>query len=128
MKEVLKLDPKNANALNYIGYNYADKDINLDEAERLIKKALEIKPEDGYITDSLGWVYYKKGEIDEAIKKLEKAIKLVPKDPIIAEHLGDAYLKNSKKDRALAMYEKALKLDPNKKSLKEKIKMIKESK
>ena len=62
MQKVIALDPKHANALNYLGYTYADLGRNLDEAERLVKEALKYKPNDGYITDSLGWVYYKKGQ------------------------------------------------------------------
>ncbi|MBU1696878.1 MAG: tetratricopeptide repeat protein, partial [Proteobacteria bacterium] len=65
MKKVIEIDPKDASALNYLGYSYADLGINLDEALLLIKRAHEIKPDDGYITDSLGWVYYKRGEYEE---------------------------------------------------------------
>ncbi len=67
MKKVIKLDPKDANALNYLGYTYTEMGQNLEEAERLIKKALTFKPGDGYITDSLGWVYYKTGRYKEAL-------------------------------------------------------------
>jgi Tfp pilus assembly protein PilF len=108
MRKVISLDPKHANALNYLGYTYADLGENLDEAERLIKEALKYKPNDGYITDSLGWVYYKKGQYDKAIKYLKKAIDLVPDDPIMLEHLGDAYLKVNDKANALKYYQKSL--------------------
>jgi Tfp pilus assembly protein PilF len=94
--------------LNYLGYTYADLGQNLDEAERLIKEALKYKPNDGYITDSLGWVYYKKGEFEKAIKYLTRAIELVPDDPIMLEHLGDAYLKVNDKANALKFYQKSL--------------------
>jgi Flp pilus assembly protein TadD len=125
MKGVLKLNPSHAGALNYIGYTYADKGINLKEAEKFIKKALSIKPKDGYITDSLGWVYYKLGRINEAITELEKAVNLAPKDPLIIEHLGDAYSKLNILDKALEMYLRASELDPNKKELLRKIEEIK---
>jgi len=108
MKQAIKLDPQNANALNYLGYTYADLGRNLDEAEHLIKEALKYKPEDGYITDSLGWVYFKKGLIQEAIHYLEKAVSLVPDDPIILEHLGDAYLAAGRKENALEYYRRSL--------------------
>ncbi|CAD7783277.1 MAG: Tetratricopeptide repeat protein [Candidatus Methanoperedenaceae archaeon GB50] len=62
MRQTISLDPNHAEALNYLGYTYAEMGENLEEAERLIKRALEIKPEDGYIIDSLGWVYYQRGE------------------------------------------------------------------
>ena len=108
MKAVIRLDPENASALNYLGYTYADLGQNLDEAEVLIKKALQYKPDDGYITDSLGWVYYQKGRYDESLELLKKAVDLVPDDPIILEHLGDAYLKVDNKNKALLYYRKAL--------------------
>jgi tetratricopeptide (TPR) repeat protein len=108
MKKVIALDPKNANALNYLGYTYADLGRNLDEAEELIKKALEYKPDDGYITDSLGWVYYKKGMYEKALEMLEKAVSLIPDDPVILEHLGDVYLKLNAKEKALEYYQRSI--------------------
>ncbi|HSR09918.1 MAG TPA: tetratricopeptide repeat protein, partial [Thermodesulfobacteriota bacterium] len=80
-----------------------------------------LKPDDGYITDSLGWVYFKKGDWEKAIRELERAHHLVPDDPVIAEHLGDAYEKQKAGDKAVQMYERALKLDPKKTELKDKI-------
>jgi len=109
MKAVIKLNAKHTNALNYLGYTYADLGINLDEAERLIKEALKHKPDDGYITDSLGWVYFKKGLFPEALNLLKKAVELVPDDPIMLEHLGDAYLKTNDRANALKFYKRSLK-------------------
>jgi len=109
MKAVIKLNPEHANAMNYLGYTYADLGINLDEAERLIKEALKYKPDDGYITDSLGWVYFKKGMFTKALKFLKKAVELVPDDPIMLEHLGDAYLKTNDRINALKFYKRSLK-------------------
>jgi tetratricopeptide (TPR) repeat protein len=108
MRKVISLDPKHSNALNYLGYTYADLGKNLDEAERLILEAMKYKPNDGYITDSLGWVYYKKGEYEKALEYLQKAIGIVPDDPIMLEHLGDAYLKLNDKTNALIFYKKSL--------------------
>ncbi len=126
MRTVISLDPKHANALNYLGYTYADLGMNLDEAERLIKEALKHKPNDGYITDSLGWVYYKKGDFGRALKYLKKAIELVPDDPIMLEHLGDAYLKLDDKPNALKFFQKSLKIkDKDTEALKEKIRQLK---
>jgi len=126
MQAVLKINPQNADALNYIGYTYADRGINLDEAEKIIKKALALKPNDGYIMDSLGWVYYKKGQYEKAAKELEKAVKYAPQDPVIAEHLGDAYLKNNLPKKAIEMYNKSLKLDPSKEEVKKKLQQLKQ--
>jgi len=125
MRKVIELDPKHANALNYIGYTYADLGKNLDEAERLIKEALKYKPNDGYITDSLGWVFYKKGDFKTALKYLRKAVKLVPDDPTMLEHLGDAYLKLNDKSNALKFYKKSLKVkEKDKEALQEKIRHL----
>ena len=125
MRKVIELDPKHANALNYLGYTYADLGTNLDEAEQLIKEALKYKPNDGYITDSLGWVYYKKGEFEKAVQYLQKAVQMVPDDPIMLEHLGDAYLKLNDKAKALKYYNKSLKnKEKDKEELERKIRSI----
>lgn len=125
MKKLLKIDKNNAEALNFIGYGYADRGIKLDEAERLIKKALELKPDNGFITDSLGWLYFKTGRIDLAIKYLEKASEMLPDDPTIAEHLGDAYRKAGMDTAAKKMYLKALDLKQlSKETLQEKINQL----
>lgn len=109
MKNVLELSPNDAEALNYLGYTYADMGIHLDEAEILIRTALSIKPNDGYITDSLGWVYFKWGRYRQALEWLSKAVKLIPDDPVILEHLGDVYLKMDSKEKALNYYQQSLK-------------------
>lgn len=108
MKKVIKIDPENAGALNYLGYSYADLGIKLDEALLLIKKAYEIKPEDGYITDSLGWIYFKMGNYKKAVHYLEKAARLTSYETIIADHLGDAYQKTNQFEKALNAYQKAI--------------------
>lgn len=123
-QKILKNYPKYPPALNFIGYTYAEMGKNLDEAEKMIKLALKGQPDDGYILDSLGWVYFKKGKIHDAIRVLQRAIKLVPKDPIISEHIGDAYFKNGDYEKAQRMYKKAMRLtekDEDKKRLARKI-------
>jgi tetratricopeptide (TPR) repeat protein len=109
MKEVIRKDPKHSSAFNYLGYLYAEAGINLDEAETLIMKALEIKPNDGYYTDSLGWVYYQKKEYDKALETLLRADQLVPEEGIILEHIGDVYRAMSNLVKAKEYYQKALK-------------------
>ena len=121
MEEILKQEPDSPEALNFIGYSWADRGIRLDEAEAMIKKALALKPGDGFITDSLGWVYYRKNRFDEAVRYLKEAAAILPEDPAIADHLGDACEKAGRPGEALAQYEKALKLKPDMKGLKEKI-------
>ena len=96
MKKAIELNPKNAQALNYLGYTYAESGQNLDEAESLIKRALKVEPEDGFYVDSLGWVYYQKGEYKRAVEELERAVNYHQQRPTITEHLGDAYRKMGK--------------------------------
>ncbi|MGB4547724.1 MAG: tetratricopeptide repeat protein, partial [Syntrophales bacterium] len=124
MEEVLKIDPESAEALNFIGYSYADRGIKLDEAEAMIKKALELKPGDGYITDSLGWVYFKQNRNEEAIRYLEEALRIVPDDPAIAEHLGDAYARTGRVQEAIEKYRLVLRLKPDSENIQEKIDRI----
>ncbi len=114
MEEVIKINPDHAEALNYLGYSLAEKGIELDRAEQLIKKALAIKPKSAYIIDSLGWVYYKKGKIKKALPLIEKASKLMPNDPIVTEHLAEIYFKLGKFKEALSIYKKVIKLDSKK--------------
>ena len=88
----------------------------------LIQKALKLKPESGYIIDSLGWIYFKKGLYDEALRYLKKAAELTPEDPTINEHLGDVYFKKKDFKESLKYYEKALSLKhPEEKKIKQKI-------
>ena len=85
--------------LNYLGYSWVDQGINLDEGMRMIRRAVEQRPDDGYIVDSLGWAYYRLGNYDEAVKHLERAVELKPEDPTINDHLGDAYWKVGRSSR-----------------------------
>ena len=131
MEQVLRLNPDQANALNFIGYTWAEKGTNLDKAEEMIKKALTLKPGDGYIQDSLGWLYYQKGDYKRAADELTKAHQRVPDDPVIAEHVGDAYLKLGDRAQATEFLEKALKLDTKgerKQILEEKLKGLEKKK
>ncbi len=85
--------------LNYLGYSWIDQGINLDEGMRMIRRAVEQRPDDGYIVDSLGWAYFRIGNYDEAVKHLERAVELKPDDPTINDHLGDAYWKIGRSSR-----------------------------
>jgi tetratricopeptide (TPR) repeat protein len=111
METVIEIDPRHADALNYIGYTYADENIHLDRALEFIEKAIKYKPNSGYIIDSLGWVYFRKGLYDKALTELKKAVELAPHDPAIAEHLGDVYYKKQEYGSALEAYEKAISLE-----------------
>lgn len=129
MDEVLQIDPDYANALNFVGYTWADKGINLPEAEEKIKKALDQKPDDAYIRDSIGWVYYKKGEYAKALNELLRAFQSLPDDPTIAEHLGDVYSALNEYVKAIEYFDKALgleKKEDKKKQIEEKKKALEE--
>ena len=117
MNKVIKLDPKNEEALNYIAYTYAEMDTNLELALELVLKALNLNPSDGYIKDTYGFILYKQGKFDEATKVLEQAHMLEPKEAIILEHLADAYQAQDNFDKALNMYFKALQNETDKDSI-----------
>ena len=91
MKKALELFPDQPLVLNYLGYSWIDQGINLDEGMNMIRRAVEQRPDDGYIVDSLGWANFRIGNYDEAVKDLERAVELKPEDPTINDHLGDAY-------------------------------------
>ncbi|MDI6780833.1 MAG: tetratricopeptide repeat protein [bacterium] len=109
----IKINPKHANAYNYIGYMYAERKIRLDDAVRLIHKALEIEPENGAFLDSLGWAYYQQNNMDAALKNLERAYKLMSNDPVVAGHLADVYQAIGKNDDAARLRNKAKELSGN---------------
>jgi len=91
LKEALALFPDQPLVLNYLGYSWIDQGNKLDEGMNMIRRAVEQRPDDGYIVDSLGWAYFRIGNYDEAVKNLERAVELKPDDPTINDHLGDAY-------------------------------------
>jgi tetratricopeptide (TPR) repeat protein len=125
MRSILEIEPDHAEALNYIGYTYAEQGVRLDEALSLVEKAAKLRPDSGYIADSLGWVYFQKGQYDDAIRYLEKATMLTPDDPTINEHLGDAYFKKERYEESLERYKKALSLNhPEKEKVMEKVKEV----
>ena len=124
LKKVLEIDSDYVQALNYLAYSYAERNENLDEALTLAERAMELKPNDAYIADTLGWVLYKQGKYGEAVKRLEMAYSLKPGEAIIAEHLGDAYLRHQLQTKAMWMYQKAMELtanEQNKRDLSQKI-------
>jgi len=127
MKKAIELNPQNAAALNYLGYTWAEMGVRLEEAESLILRALKIEPNDGFYIDSLGWVYYQKGDYQRAVEQLERAVELARDDPTIIEHLGDAYEKTGKMERALERYREALKRskeEDQSKRIQEKIQLL----
>ena len=117
----LAIDANHPDAMNYLGYLDAEAGVNLEEAKRLIERALQLDPDNGAYVDSLGWVYYKMGRLDDAIAYLERASRLLDSDPVIFDHLGDAYFKQSDVERAMTNWRKALKLNPELAAVKAKL-------
>lgn len=128
LRRVLEIDPEDATACNDLGYIWADQGKNLEEAERLIRKAIELdranrrklhgsldqRPEDGdnaaYV-DSLGWVLFRRGRLEEARQALERAVRLMTDDdPVIWDHLGEVYYELGRHDQARTAWEKAVQL------------------
>ncbi len=110
--QALALYPDQPLVLNYLGYSWVDQNMNLDEAFNMLRRAVELRPTDGYIVDSLGWANYKLGHNDEAVKQLERAIDLKASDPVINDHLGDAYWRAGRKLEAHFQWNHARDLDP----------------
>ena len=98
--------------LNFLGYSYLEQKINLNKALEMIKKAVKLRPRDGYIIDSLGWGYYRLNRYAEAVLELERAVLYRPQDPIINDHLGDAYWRVGRKIEARFQWERSLSLNP----------------
>jgi len=127
LRKSIALDPANsAEACNYLGYMWADHNMNLNEAEAMIKRAMEIEPNNASYLDSLGWVEFRKGKFDQALTNLLLAAKTADHDdPVIFEHIGDAYFKLNRTSEALEAWQKALTLDPKNKNLANKIERTK---
>lgn len=108
IKSIIEKDPRNAQAYNFLGYAILERGANMDEALTYINKAVSLSPEDGYIRDSLGWYYYKKGEYSKALKELDFAFKKVPDDVEISKHLALIHLQMKNFAKARDYYENAL--------------------
>jgi Flp pilus assembly protein TadD len=109
----LELKPDQPLVLNYLGYSWIDKGENLERGLKMIEKAVELRPEDGYIVDSLGWAHFRLGDYSSAVQYLEKAIELVPEDPTINDHLGDAYWQSGRSSEARFQWRRALQFGPD---------------
>jgi tetratricopeptide (TPR) repeat protein len=110
-KKVLKARPDDPATLNYLGYMWAEKKMNLDSAKTLIEKALKVDPENGAFLDSYAWVFYQMGSIDSAAKYMGLAVKKISDDPVVYSHLGDILLMKNDYKSALDAFSKSLALD-----------------
>ncbi|UTW56485.1 tetratricopeptide repeat protein [Kordiimonas sp. SCSIO 12610] len=113
MKFALTLDPNQPDLLNNLGYSWIERGENITEAKAMIEKAVLARPNDGQITDSLGWVHYLTGDYERAVSELEKAVKLAPTDSTISEHLGDAYWRVGRRVEARFQWRHALDNGPD---------------
>jgi len=107
-RSLLQRQPDNAAALNYLGYMFADHNVHLDEALSMISRAVELDPTSGAYLDSLGWVYFRLGDLERAERYLREAARLEPHDPTVHEHLGDLHARRGERDAAAAAYRQAL--------------------
>ncbi|MEO5346445.1 MAG: tetratricopeptide repeat protein [Magnetococcus sp. YQC-9] len=111
LQQYLGKNPDDAHALNYLGYTWAERNEKLEEAHKLIIRASQLAPGDGFILDSLGWVLYRMNRLDEALTRMREAVRMEPKDPTIREHLGDVLAASGRTKEALAVWRQALELN-----------------
>ena len=111
-KKALELEPEQPLVLNYLGYSWIDIGTHLDEALDMVRRAVEQRPDDGYIVDSLGWAYYRLGDFERAVEELERAVELRPDDAVINDHLGDAYWRVGRLIEARFQWDHALAMEP----------------
>lgn len=111
-RKALELNPEQPQVLNYLGYSLVEMQTNLDEALSMIERAVAGRPDDAYVTDSLGWVLYRLNRFDEAVPHMERAAELMPVDPIINDHLGDVYWAVGRQMEARFQWRRALSFDP----------------
>jgi Flp pilus assembly protein TadD len=111
-EHALELEPDQPLVLNYLGYSWIEKHIKLPQAMRMVQRAAELRPNDGYIVDSLGWAYYQLGDYSNAAHALERAIELLPEDATINDHLGDAYWQVGRQAEARYQWRRALQFKP----------------
>jgi len=111
LNSILVKQPNDAETLNFYGYSLADRGVRLKDAQKMVEKALQIKPSDGYYLDSLAWVYFKKKEYDKALEMQLSAVDIVQRDPVMMEHLGDIYWLKNQAEQARLSWQKAIELD-----------------
>jgi Flp pilus assembly protein TadD len=111
MRQLVTLEPGNADALNYLGYLLADRGQQLDEAIRFVRRALDIEPNNPNYLDSLGWAYYRRGDYDQAEKYLTPAAQQMPRNATVQEHMGDILAKRGRWADAIAAWTRALQGD-----------------
>jgi len=119
--DLLRKEPDNAPALNYLGYMYADSGVHLEESLEMIKKALTYEPDNGAYLDSYGWALYRLGRLEEAEEQIRKALDVVQSDATIHEHLGDILRARGHLDEARDHWQRAYEIDPTNPALRSKL-------
>jgi tetratricopeptide (TPR) repeat protein len=114
MKKALELSPEQPYVLNFLGYSWIDQGLNLDAGMKMLKRATELRPDDGAITDSVGWAYYRLGQFDKAVEWLERASEQKGDDATVVEHLGDAYWHVGRLREARFQWARAMNQKPEK--------------
>ncbi|RWD39917.1 tetratricopeptide repeat protein [Mesorhizobium sp.] len=112
-RKALEMFPDQPQVLNYLGYSWVDMNINLEEGLQMIQKAVDLRPSDGYIVDSLGWAYFRLGRFEDAVREMERAVSLKPEDPVLNDHLGDAYWRVGRRLEATFQWNQARDLKPD---------------
>lgn len=112
-RKALELNPDQPQVMNYLGYSWVDRGMNLQEGLAMIQKAVDLRPSDGYIVDSLGWAYYQLGKYDDSVREMERAVSLKPEDPVLNDHLGDAYWRVGRKLEATFQWAHARDMKPD---------------
>ena len=110
--KALELEPEQPHVMNYLAYSWVEQKVHLERAKKMLHRAVELRPRDGFIVDSLGWVFYRLGDYTEAVTYLEQAVELRPQDPVLNDHLGDAYWKVGRRMEARFQWRRALSLKP----------------
>ncbi|MCA9473616.1 MAG: tetratricopeptide repeat protein [Nitrospirales bacterium] len=111
MERTLTLEPEHADALNYLGYSYADRGVKIEQAVELTRRAVKLRPNNGYYIDSLGWALFKVGRSEEALATIHRALSFVSDDPVIFEHLGEIHLQRQELEKAQKAWSRSIELD-----------------
>jgi tetratricopeptide (TPR) repeat protein len=110
--KAVELSPNQPYALNYLAYSWVEHGVHLSRAQAMLERALQLRPKDAQIIDSMGWVLYRLGRFEGAVHHLEQAVELRPQDAVINDHLGDAYWRVGRYNEARFQWQRALNLDP----------------
>jgi tetratricopeptide (TPR) repeat protein len=110
--KALELQPEQPDVMNYLAYSWVEQGLNYERAQKMLERAVELRPNAGHIVDSLGWVLYRTGKVAESVPVLERAVELVPDDPTLLDHLGDALWRVGRREEARFQWKRSLQSKP----------------